>query len=76
MRLDSNLKILEILKEYVITNKDTRFCQALVNLGIVDRYTLDRTLDSHFSDEFYTESDRTLENVLYILENGKTDDVE
>lgn len=34
-RLDTNLQILELLREYLITHPGQRFEQALVNLGII-----------------------------------------
>lgn len=43
------IEILKLLEDYILTNPQIRFCQALYNLGIVNN-----------EDKFYEESNRTL----------------
>ena len=59
VRQKANKEILRILGEYLTRYPDTRFCQALLNLGIVDEYRReDHSVE--WADEYYTESQVTL----------------
>lgn len=69
-RLQANLKILELLKEFIKNNPDIRFGQAIRAVGIVDVEQVIPETSSHlsevklfYSDEFYTESTETLDRV-------------
>lgn len=55
-RDEANMKLLARLKYYLSDNKDIRFGQALINLGLVPS---DREIRS--SDLFYEESTKTLD---------------
>ena len=59
IRQKANSEILRILGEYLARYPDTRFCQALLNLGIVEEYKReDHSVE--WADEYYTESQVTL----------------
>ena len=62
-RLEVNKEILMILESYLEKYPDMRFGQALLNLGVMD-------LDS---DEFYTESEVTLQNMLVQIAKSGTE---
>lgn len=66
-RLESNLKILDIISNYIKTNPDQRFCQVLCNLGLpfIGIVTKDGT--TQHVDKFFEESDKTLEIVNQTL---------
>lgn len=59
IRQKANREILRILGEYLARYPDTRFCQALLNLGIVEEYK-GEDHSTEWSDEYYTESQVTL----------------
>ena len=58
-----NIKLLEILYTYLKQYPDMRFNQALWNLGFIKRE------DDQIVDNYYEESEITLENVKNIVEN-------
>ena len=62
-RLEANLKILDIISNYIKTNPEQRFCQVLCNLGLpfISIVTKDGT--TQHVDKFFEESDKTLEIV-------------
>ena len=66
-RLESNLKILDIISNYIKTNPDQRFCQVLCNLGLpfIGIITKDGLIQH--VDKFFEESDKTLEIVNQAL---------
>ena len=55
-RLDENKKILKIISDYIESNPDQRFHQALLNLGIITE-----------SNQYNDESSRTLERTTNAL---------
>lgn len=57
-RQQSNLEILNVLRDYFLEEPDMRFCQALVNIGI-----LHYDDDNDVIDPFYDESVDTLANM-------------
>lgn len=57
-RLKANLEILEIIKKFFKENKDIRFCQGLVILGLLK----DKN-NPGGKDTFYEESIETLNNL-------------
>ena len=62
-RLESNLKILDIVANYIKANPDQRFCQVLCNLGLPYIGTTMVNGSVQHVDKFYEESDKTLEDV-------------
>lgn len=62
-RLESNLKILDIVAKYIKANPDQRFCQVLCNLGLPYIGTTVVNGSVQHVDKFYEESDKTLEGV-------------
>ena len=65
--LEANLKILDIISNYIKTNPDQRFCQVLCNLGLpfISIVTKDGT--TQHVDKFFEESDKTLEIVNQVI---------
>lgn len=66
-RLESNKKLLELLEEYLNSNPDIRFIQALWNLDIIDRQVIDACgfETSFIVDRFYEEPKETLKRINY-----------
>lgn len=54
-RLQNNLAILSLLRNYFTNNPDIRFIQGLWNTGIITR-----DKDMNIIDRFYEDSDETL----------------
>lgn len=63
MRIEANLKLLELLKETLCKNPELRFIQALWNLGIIDRAKEEWGKSSYIRDRFYEESEDTLKRI-------------
>lgn len=65
-RLEYNKQLLKILKDYLETNPDIRFIQALWNLNIIDLRTVTLSPElRHIEivDRFYEEPDETLKRI-------------
>lgn len=63
-RLKYNKKILEILEEYLVSNPEIRFIQALWNLKIIDREPIWNPGEVNPPiDRFYEEPDKTLDRI-------------
>lgn len=64
-RHKDNMAILEILRQYIETNKDIRFSQALVNLKIVEPYEMFDGISTCriWADEFYREPSVILKRI-------------
>ena len=62
-KLETNLKILDIVANYIKANPDQRFCQVLCNLGLPYISTTVVNGSVQHVDKFYEESDKTLEGV-------------
>lgn len=60
-RLEANLKILELIKEYLEKNPDQRFGQALVNLQILEEILVDSL--KVIRDPWFEESEETLKKL-------------
>lgn len=63
-RINYNIEVLELIKDYLLANPDVRFCQALYALGIVDK-----------QDRFYEESAKTLSRLRVNLEDDEDEDL-
>ena len=63
-RINYNIELLELVKDYLLANPDVRFCQALYALGIVDK-----------QDRFYEESSKTLARLRANLEDEDEEDL-
>lgn len=64
-RKEENEKILGILKDYLESNPDVRFIQALWALGIIDREVIDGSAHEIYVpvDRFYEEPNETLKRI-------------
>lgn len=64
-RKEDNEKLLKILKDYLEANPDIRFIQALWNLNIIDKQTIDACgfEYSFIIDRFSEEPNETLERI-------------
>lgn len=58
-----NIELIEIVKDYLLSNPRIRFCQALYNLGVIDG-----------KDRFYEESGKTLSRVRNKIEDDGEED--
>lgn len=70
-RQQANFEILEELTKFFTDNADQRFCQGLLNLGIlnrVQRHMGGQTWDHFYVDEAHTESTVTLGRVVNMLQ--------
>jgi hypothetical protein len=56
--LETNLKLVELLKVEIEKNPELRFSQILLNSGFVDQYD-----DTVWADEFYVRPEYVLERV-------------
>lgn len=64
-RMECNESILKQLTDYIHTNPDIRFSQALLNLGIVqDGY---HHCDQYWTDDYYLEPDKLIERMSKVL---------
>lgn len=70
-RKEENKKLLKILEDYLESNPDIRFIQALWALGIIDREVTDSSgfETSFIIDRFYEEPNKTLERVNSKISN-------
>lgn len=64
-RLKYNKKILEILEEYLVSNPEIRFIQALWNLKIIDNEIIEGNGHDIIVpiDRFYEEPNETLDRI-------------
>lgn len=63
-RIQANLKLLEILNEYLCKNPDCRFIQALWNLKLIDKEPSWNSGEVNPPiDRFYEESNETLRRI-------------
>lgn len=63
MRIEANLKLLELLRETLCKNPELRFIQALWSLGIIDRSKEEWGKSSQILNRFYEESEDTLKRI-------------
>ena len=57
MNKKSNIEILKLLKQYFIKHPDERFCQGLVNIGIIECH------DLIANDPFYKPNENIINSI-------------